>query len=370
MREHPSVLIVHADREFAEQLASVLRSANLESAPDITICSSKVIDEGVRGQHFDVALCELAGPGDSGFAWLEQLQNRSPFLQVVVITDDSRVHRALAAWDAGAFGYLPRPLDPERLLEIVGRAFTHVQRLEERDVLERRARQAERLAAAGTLAAGLAHELRNPLNSATLQLQLLRRRLKRETLDMAGMLQTVGAVEAEIGRLSRLVDDFVAFAKPQPLELAPVDPAQLVARVLAELEPGARAARVSLAANVRPTGLVPLDEARMRRVLTQLVTNSLEAIGKAEDRHVLVRVHAERRSARVLIDVEDDGPGFEPNAPIFDAFYTSKNSGTGLGLAFVHRVVTEHGGTIHAHSSPGRTVFQIALPQKVPRETA
>lgn len=229
--------------------------------------------------------------------------------------------------------------------------------------LERRTRQAERLAAAGTLAAGLAHEVRNPLNSAMLQLQLLERRLRRGKLEPESAFATVGAVKSEIERLSRLVDEFLAFAKPQPLEFEPTDPADLVREVVRQLEAEANAAHVALRAEADDVGLVLMDAQRMRQVLINLVKNALECLGPSAAGNVVVRVKADPWAARVLIDVEDNGPGFPDDAPVFDAFYTTKDAGTGLGLAIVHRIVSEHGGTIRASSAPGRTCFSLGLPQ-------
>jgi signal transduction histidine kinase len=229
--------------------------------------------------------------------------------------------------------------------------------------LERRTRQAERLASAGTLAAGLAHELRNPLNSATLQLQLLERRLRRGKLEVDAGFATIAAMQSEIERLSRLVDDFLAFAKPQPLHVEATNLTALVEQVFQQLRPEARAAGVSLATDVQHVGLVPVDPGRIRQALLNLIKNSIDAIASTGQGNVVVRIHPEPHSAFVVTEVEDDGPGFRPDAPVFDAFYTSKDSGTGLGLAIVHRVVSEHGGTIQATSTAGRTRFRITLPQ-------
>jgi signal transduction histidine kinase len=227
---------------------------------------------------------------------------------------------------------------------------------------ERRTRMAERLAAAGMLAAGLAHEVRNPLNSATLQLQLLGRRLRRGTLDVDATSATLEAIQSEIDRLSRLVDDFLAFAKPQPLDIEASDPVQLISDVVGTLQEAANARGATLSTETTDVGLVPIDVRRLRQVLTNLITNSLESFGPTGGT-VIIRAQPAAHAASVVIEVEDNGPGFSAEAPVFDAFYTTKDAGTGLGLAIVHRVVTEHGESIRVTSTPGRTTFRLELPQ-------
>lgn len=231
--------------------------------------------------------------------------------------------------------------------------------------MQRRARQAERLAAVGTLAAGLAHEVRNPLNSATLQLQLLERRLAKGRPDPAATSSTVNAINSELDRLNRLVTDFLAFAKPQPLQLELVDLCALVRDVVHLTSVEAERAAVTIRTECEEgVGRVPLDSQRMRQVLLNLVRNAVEAVAPIGGT-VTLRVHPEQHASSVVIEVEDDGNGFATDAPVFDAFYTTKDQGTGLGLAIVHRIVSEHGGEIRASSEQKRTQFRITLPQPV-----
>jgi len=234
---------------------------------------------------------------------------------------------------------------------------------DERSML-RRTLLAERLAAVGTLAAGLAHEVRNPLNSATLQLQVLRRRLERGQSQPDALLPVVEIVHDEIRRLDRLVADFLAFARPHPLDLKPTVIHELVASVAEQLRPEADNAGITLEVAVDPsTGTLEADEARFRQVLLNLMRNALEALSGSGT--LSVRTRPADPEGFVAIQIEDTGPGIPEDAPIFDAFYTTKGSGTGLGLAIVHRIVQEHGGTIQFDSRPGQTCFTVRLPQMV-----
>jgi PAS domain S-box-containing protein len=227
-----------------------------------------------------------------------------------------------------------------------------------RQLAERSAR-AEKLAAVGTLAAGLAHEIRNPLNGAHLHLAYLKRQLAKREVDP----EVVGAVSVvgdEIQRLSKLVTDFLQFARPRPLERRAVGLSGLVSRVLALVAPAAEG--VVLDADLPIADVVVEGDAdQIEQLLLNLVRNAVEALhGRARAR-VVVRLRREPRFA--VVDVEDNGPGLpSAEAPIFDAFFTTKPSGTGLGLSIVHRIAQDHGGAIEVRSEPGHTVFTTRFP--------
>jgi signal transduction histidine kinase len=211
----------------------------------------------------------------------------------------------------------------------------------------------------GTLAAGLAHEVRNPLNSASLQLTLLERRLTRGD-EPATVLPIAEIIKSEIDRLDRLVREFLAFAQPRPLEPRPVDVAELFAAVTGLITPEAESVDVSIVVDVAKGMRPVLGEAeRLRQVLLNLTRNAVEAMNERGGQLTLL---ARAAGNEVEIGVEDDGPGFGEDLPVFDAFFTTKSHGTGLGLAIVHRIVADHGGTIHVESRPGRTRFTLTLP--------
>jgi PAS domain S-box-containing protein len=253
--------------------------------------------------------------------------------------------------------------------------------------LQKRTRQAERLAAIGRLAAGLAHEIRNPLNGAHLHLTLLERTLrKRGGGDGDEALDAVRTVSHEVQRLSALVTEFLQFARPQPLTLRPTvlgEVCQHAARIL-----GADAERsgVELTLDLPLTPIVVrADPDKLSQVLMNLVRNAIEAIASAHEPdsasqfganqvgaplgHVTLRVRRQPRDA--VVEIEDDGPGIaKSDAPIFDAFYSTKPTGTGLGLPIAHRIVQDHGGTLTFESRPTSrhdgegptTTFRLRLP--------
>jgi signal transduction histidine kinase len=223
-----------------------------------------------------------------------------------------------------------------------------------------RMRRSERLAALGTMAAGLAHEIRNPLNAAHLQLTLLQRKLGRpEGADASGAAEAARLVADELNRLAGLVREFLQFAKPQPLRLSRGDLRITVEEVVGLLAPEAAAAGAALELLPGPTIFAELDDERMKQVIHNLVRNAVEAVGKGGK----VRLRLEAQNGEAHLAVEDNGPGLPSlDAPIFEPFFTTKESGTGLGLAIAHRIVTDHGGRITVDSRPGHTVFEVCLP--------
>ncbi len=232
---------------------------------------------------------------------------------------------------------------------------------EEREA-QRHAARTERLVAMGTLAAGLAHEVRNPLNSASLQLQVIERRLARGDARPDAIQNGVNIVHNEIRRLDRLVSEFLAFARPMPLNLRPVALNDILAGVVHLVRPECETAGVALENALEPTvGRIHADEERLRQVFLNIVRNGIEAMEGGG--RLVVSSHGADVRGFVRVEVEDTGPGFPETAPIFDAFYTTKERGTGLGLSLVHSIISEHGGSIQVESRPGRTLFSVSLPQ-------
>lgn len=230
--------------------------------------------------------------------------------------------------------------------------------------LQARTQQQARLAAIGTLAAGLAHEIRNPLNGAQLHITYLDRALRSAHADTE-LLSAVGVVGDELKRLGGLVVEFLDFARPRPLQPRPLVIQALLERTL-QLVGGSAQSRgvtVSLDAPAAPIELLA-DGDRLQQVLLNLTQNAIEALAP----EVLapgggsVILRARRQPRTVVLEVEDNGPGVPPGAPIFDAFFSTRAQGTGLGLSICHRIVTDHGGTIDVDSRPGRTVFRMTLP--------
>ena len=221
-------------------------------------------------------------------------------------------------------------------------------------------RHAERMAALGTMTAGLAHEIRNPLNAAHLQLSVVQRRLRQCPADAKGALEAVALADCEMQRLASLVDEFLDFSRPRPLRLHETDLRALTEEALGLTATHGAASGVALTLSPGAPVCVCVDPDAIKQVLLNLVRNAIEASGRGGT--VEVAVHAHRQ--RATIAVSDDGPGLPAaQARMFEPFFTTKPCGTGLGLSIVHRLVTDHEGEISARRHQGRTVFTVSLPR-------
>jgi len=220
--------------------------------------------------------------------------------------------------------------------------------------------RSERLAAIGTVAASLAHEVRNPLNSINLQLVQLTRRVARcdETL-RAGLSSLLETARREIARLDGLVEEFLSLASVDRVSLVPSDPDAVVRESLALMGPLARErgieVREELEGAPRP---IVIDGAKIKQVLVNLIRNAIEAMPGGG----VLTVATQGAPGSFVIRVADTGVGIEPDLDVFDLFLTTKKSGTGLGLAIARRIVEAHGGTLSYESEPGKgTTFSIVL---------
>ncbi len=229
--------------------------------------------------------------------------------------------------------------------------------------MEERVARSERLADLGQLAAGLAHELRNPLASMMGSVELLRSAPlpsdDRRLLDI---------VLREAGRLEHLVTEFLAFARPAPPRREPFDLAGLASEALEAFEYDPASAGVELRRELQPSPAVG-DPDQLRQVLWNLLLNAAQALPAAAIRghpRGWVRVAcAPVPGGGAELIVEDNGPGVPAadQAQVFTPFFTTKPEGTGLGLATVHRIVDAHGGALTLDSAPGEGArFSVRLP--------
>ena len=230
---------------------------------------------------------------------------------------------------------------------------------EERRVERERAILGDRLAALRTLSAGLAHEVRNPLNAAKLQLDVLERRLRKQ-IDDAKMLEPVDLARLEIERLTRLLNDFLAFARPAELHLERADVLAIAHHVLELERPVADAAGAQLELASDGSAVAAIDSGKLHQVIQNLVRNALEAVGSGG--RVTVSVGVESNALHVR--VTDNGKGIpeEARGRIYEPFFSTKEVGTGMGLSIVHNFVALHGGKIAIDTGAQGTRIDVAIP--------
>jgi len=250
-------------------------------------------------------------------------------------------------------------------LGIVGVAFALISVLIRRgERLETQAAEAERLAYLGTLAAGLAHEIRNPLNSLNLNMQMLAEDLGNPAAAATGR-RLLAITSSEIGRLERLVTDFLAYARPRALKLEEVAAIDLLvaAREVTGALAAARGADVRIDDESRGA-CVHVDTEQIQQLLLNLVQNALTATeGTGRRPEIVLAARAE--ADRVELSVRDNGRGVPDTdkARIFEIFFSTRKGGTGLGLAIADRIALAHGGTLAFETEVGYgTRFWVSLP--------
>jgi PAS domain S-box-containing protein len=225
----------------------------------------------------------------------------------------------------------------------------------DRRALEKRAADSEALSAMGTLAMNLAHEIRNPLNAAVLQLHLLGRQLQRlpiEDATVQALLGRTDIVREEIARLNRMLTEFLDLARPRGIASEAVDVGLLLGEVIAFEREAAAARGISIDYEAPERLTLALgDREKLKQVILNLVVNAFEAM--KEGGSLQVRALASAESVSIVL--VDNGPGIEPDVltNIFDPFFTTKEAGTGLGLSIVRKVLDQHRGKIDIASTRG-----------------
>lgn len=236
------------------------------------------------------------------------------------------------------------------------------------EIIESRTRmeRQEKLAALGTLAAGVAHEVRNPLTAINVRVHSLKRTLPEGSSEWEDIL----VIDQEIRRLDRIVRDFLDFARPSPPRLVTISVESLFRRVQSLLATQWKTSSIQLITELPAGFRIRADTQQLEQVLINLVQNAAESIGEAGTITMRGRGGRARLADRVvdavILEVADTGKGIprEVQARMFDPFFTTKENGTGLGLAIAASIVEKHGGLLQCHTQVGRgTTFAIVLGQ-------
>jgi signal transduction histidine kinase len=238
--------------------------------------------------------------------------------------------------------------------------------LEERKRLESTLTQSEKLSAVGQLAAGVAHEINNPLGVILGFAQAARRRLKPgDELELP-----VRSIEREAERCARLVKNLLTFSRQSQPHIEELDLNETTLATLSLVETRAKVHAVEVRHELAAARRVRGDRVQLQQVVLNLCNNAVDAI-RAEGGRVVVRTRDDGAAGAVVLEVEDNGTGIPEDAlgKIFNPFFTTKEvgKGTGLGLSLVHEIVERHGGSIAVRSRPGEgTMFTVTLPAGAP----
>jgi signal transduction histidine kinase len=353
------VLVVDDDAALAENLAEILQTAG-HSVRTVGSCAEA---NAAAKDRVDVALVDLKLPDGEGTSLVASLREVNPECEVILLTGFGTLQSAAAAVRAGACAYLLKPCVSTELLLAVEQALRQVSLQRKKTELTKRAQIAEKLAAVGTLTAGLSHEIRNPLNAAALQLSVLERKVHRLPEHLrASLIEPLSLASGEIRRLEQILQDFLQFARPVHFVPRPVDLSALLKNVCNLLVGDAERRGIKLEYGGNAVPPVSGDDARLRQVIMHLTLNALDAAGHGG----LVQLSSTEEEGGVSMTVEDTGPGIPEKdmSRIFEPFFTTKPAGSGLGLPIVHAIVTQHGGTVAVENVPGAGArFTVWLPK-------
>ena len=227
-------------------------------------------------------------------------------------------------------------------------------------------RRRDQAVASATLAAGVAHEIRNPLNA----INIIAQRLEIEFIpqqDAEEYNSLVAIVRQEIARLNQIIKQFLEFSRPAPLNLTNTNANQYFQSLIDFIAKGFASKNIQIQSilNINASIHIKIDQDKFRQVIINLCKNSIEAINesnRAENGLILINISQDER--KILIKIEDNGVGISENdlAKIYNLYFTNKKQGSGLGLSLVHQIISEHNASIHCTSQPNiGTSFLISL---------
>ena len=241
---------------------------------------------------------------------------------------------------------------------IILRDITETRRSEQQTI------ESERLNALTLLAAGVAHEIGNPLNSLNIHLQLIERQARKlDGTKKAELQESVGVARAEVNRLDSIITQFLRAIRPTRPQLRPENVNSIVEEAVRFFTPEIKDRDIVVEQELRSDlPLIDIDRDQMKQAFYNVIKNSFEAM---KSRGIL-RIRTDKNDSHVMIKFTDTGGGIsaENLSHVFEPYFTTKSSGTGLGLLIVRRIVREHGGELSIESSEGKGLtVTIRLPQ-------
>lgn len=241
----------------------------------------------------------------------------------------------------------------------------YLQDVTEKALMEQRILRMERYMGLGSLAAGLQHEIKNPLSALTLHVQLLKESLESICQD-ASVDESLEVISTEVRRITRVLENFREFASVKELEPVPTDVRQLVARILklTSVEASEKNIKLTLDCDDTTDYTVEVDATRMEQVILNLIVNAFAAMPNGGE----ITIKLSKQDEQLTILFADTGCGIpaEMQDKVFDPYFTTKPTGTGMGLALSDKIIRQHNGSFDFVSSPEGTTFTILLPSNAP----
>ncbi len=381
-----TILIVDDEKINLDLTARVFRNRGFKV---LTAANAPEALALVKGNNPEIVVLDYMMPEMNGFSALKEIRQRFPATYVIILTGRGSERIAVELMKAGASDYIVKPFLNQDLVERVEKVLKvraieirNRELLVERDSLvreiaswnrelEERVRektnelqrvqgeiiQAEKMSTLGYLSAGMAHEIRNPLNSIGLYVQLVK-----GSPDETERLECLAKIEQEIKRIDGILRKLMDAVKRPRFHLRQVSIKEVVDSAIELFTSRMEMHRVSLKREyLRIPPPIQADPTELEQIFTNLFVNSIEEM---TDGGVL-GVVLDQDESTIVIRVSDTGKGIpqENITRVFDPFFTTKNSGTGLGLSVVLRIVRTYNGRIEVESEEGKgTVFTVFLP--------
>lgn len=340
--------LINTNYDFYLSAARDIES-KLRSHGQLTMPLSEFADFEKQSQRIlDLGFALASAHQQSMNSFLTDSNRSLNYLQVLLMSSLALLLLAGAGLAAVVFRELIAPL--------------RVKLVENQAVMERQ----EKLASLGMLAAGVAHEIRNPLTAIKAWLYIQQKQFQPGSPEQAD----AEIITTEVNRLERIVKDVLLFARPSEPRLATVSALEPLRQAQSLLAPQLAKSKIRLVCDESVSGNIRIDSQQMQQVLINLIQNAADSMGEGGTVTLRVRTGVKRNADRaletVLLEVADTGKGMTPEVEkrLFDPFFTTKEAGTGLGLSIAARIVEKHGGALQYQTQPNHgTVFGIVLPK-------
>ncbi len=358
MNSHYKVLIVDDDPVVLMLCQIILSAQGLKTQG---VATGEAALQALSGDTYDLLLLDIGLPDMDGLVILEHVTTHYAQISPILMTGYATLEAAVRAQELGVEGFILKPFNDEKLVQIVQRVIGR-RRLREDYARLQALMQQEKLAAVGRLAASLAHEINNPLQALRSGLRLL----GRPHLDESKRQSYLAMLVQEVERLITLTSQTLDFVRPGRVGQQPTDLNELLQGTLAllskQLQQSNITTRFSPAERLPPIHVVP-DQ--VKQVFINLILNAIDAM---PDGGVL-SLASERLASehRLIVTVQDTGCGMAPEVvnKVFEPFYSTKKTGSGLGLSISYSIIESHGGRIEVESTPGAgSCFRVYLAEK------
>lgn len=362
VNENKATILIVDDEQSVRRLLSRKLSSDGYSCQEASDAdqATELINKGSVG----LMLLDINMPGKSGVELLAEIEAHHPDVAVLMVTGVTDISTAVHCVKAGAYDYLTKPFSLDEVSLSVERALEQRKLAAERKRLEHEAREINRLATIGEMAAGIAHEVNNPLAAIMNYADLVL-----ESPIPEDVAELVDIIKRDVQRAAAILDRLLAFARQRSPELVNVDINGLLETTLALLAHQLEKHHIEVSTMLNPNlPRTVADASQLQQVFLNIVSNA-ETEMKLAGKGNMLLIKTEAVDNTIRISFTDNGPGIarENLTRIFDPFFTTRDvgQGSGLGLSVCHGIVGEHGGKIYAASELGKgATFIVELPIK------